>query len=190
MRPRNVIKPLLLQSCKVALLQISCAAMLHCNNAAIRTVRVTRWASLAYIAVHGHFRQKLIRVVGVVDAAAVVIETVAHYEKVDVEQHVVGGNLVEHALRYLHRRRLVLDNHARPQLPVVEHAVGSEPLAAYGERNLVGHERGGVALVAYEPVDEVLAHPFLGRESHVAAAQNVEDARMLLGARQLYLKRW
>ena len=162
--------------------------MLQCYIVTIRLFGVTSLASLAYLAVQGHFRQKIIRAVGVVDAAAVVSEAVAHYEKVDVEQHVVGGYLVEHALRYLHRRGLVLYNHARPQLSVVEHAVGSEPLAAYGERNLVGHERGGVALVADEPVDEVLAHPFLGCQSHVAAAQNVEDARMFTRARQLYVE--
>lgn len=119
--------------------------------------------SLLYLAIVGNVAQKFIRAVRVVYAAAVVGESVAHDKIVDVQQHIVCGYLVEHALRDLHRRCLVFDYHPWLQLSVVQYAVGAQPLVTDAQGNLVGHERGRVALVACEPVYEVLPHPFLGR---------------------------
>ena len=127
--------------------------------------------------------QEVVRTLVVVDAAAVVLQSVAHHKVVYVQQQVVRRNLLEHLLRYLHRRRLVLHYHARLQVAVVQHAVGAQLLVADAEAHLVSHERGGVALVLYQIVDEVLAHPLLGRERYVAVAQNVEDAGLFFRAR-------
>ena len=127
--------------------------------------------------------QEVVRALIVVDAAAVVLQSVAHDEVVYVQQQVVRRNLLEHLLRYLHRRRLVLHYHARLQVAVVEYAVGAQLLVADAEAHLVRHERGWVALVFYQVVDEVLAYPLLGRERYVAVAQNVEDAGLFFRAR-------
>ena len=127
--------------------------------------------------------QEVVRALVVVDAATVVLQSVAHHEVVYVQQQVVRRNLLEHLLRYLHRRRLVLHYHARLQVAVVQHAVGAQLLVADAEAHLVRHERGRVALVLYQIVDEVLAHPLLGRERYVAVAQNVEDAGLFFRAR-------
>ena len=50
----------------------------------------------------------------IVHLAAVVLQAVAHYQVVYMQQDVVGCNLVEHFLLQVDGWRLVLNNHARP----------------------------------------------------------------------------
>ena len=116
----------------------------------------------------------------VINMAAVVCEAVADGEVGDAEHGVVGANLIEHFLRYGYCRRFVLHNHARLHVGGVEHTVAATPHAVERERYLVGQQRLGVALVVNKVMDEVLAHPFLGRDGHETAAQDVENARLSL----------
>lgn len=127
---------------------------------------------------------------GVVCPAAEVFHSVADDEVVDVEQQVVCRDLGEDVGRDGDVGSLVFHNHPRPHLSAVEHGVGAQMLAADGELHLVGKQRGRVAKVVDEVVDEVLAHPFLWREGNVAAAKRVENLHPLTRARQSYFEGW
>lgn len=106
------------------------------------------------------------------------------------ELKIVGHNLVEYLLCDGHRRCLVLDDHARTQVAVVEHAVSPQRFASHVQLNLIGHERSGIAKVGNEMMDEMLTHPFLWSQRYIAATQRVVNLRMLTVATQLYFKRW
>ena len=123
----------------------------------------------------GYFAQKDISVIGVVHAAAIVVEAVAHDEIVDMEQHVVDRNLVENLLLDGDGRGFILDYHTRPERTVVKDAVAAQPLASRTQLNLVGQQRRRIAFVADEKVDEMLADPLFGRQGDIFAAQHVED---------------
>ena len=111
-------------------------------------------------------------------------------EVIDVQQHVVGRYLVEHALRELHRRRLVFNYHHGLRSPVVQHAVAPQTLVARAKLHLVGHERRRIALMLGEEVDEMLAHPLFGRQADVAPPQRVEDVRLALSLCYFYFVLW
>ena len=76
-------------------------------------------------------------------------EAVAHHQIVGFEQQVVGKDLVKGLLGYLDVRGFVLDNHAWAELGGVEHAVGPQRLGANLQLDLVGKQRGRVALGLY-----------------------------------------
>ena len=76
-------------------------------------------------------------------------EAVAHHQIVGFEQQVVGKDLVKGLLGYLDVRGFVLDNHTWAELGGVEHAVGSQRLGANLQLDLVGKQRGRVALGLY-----------------------------------------
>ena len=118
------------------------------------------------------------------------LQPVAHHQEVYVEQKVIYGYLVEHLLGDGDVGRLVLDNHPGAQVAAIEHAVGTQHLVAAFELNLVGKQSGRIALVLYEEVDEMLAHPLLGSERHVFSAQHIQDFRLLSGARNLDVESW
>ena len=140
--------------------------------------------------VFGHVLEEGVRFVLVVNPAAVVGHAVAHHEVVGVEQRVVSEILVEGLLRDLHRRRLVFHYHARRELARVEHAVAAQFLLSDFQFHLVGKQRRGVALVVYEVLDEMLAHPFFGCQRYEAAAQNVEDVCLAVGLPGLEFVWW
>ena len=107
-----------------------------------------------------------------------------------MEQEIIYRNLIEHLLRDGDMRCLVFDNHPGAELAAVEHAVGTQHLVAAFQLNLVGEQRGRVALVLDEIVYEVLAHPFFGCQCYEAAAQNVEDVCLAVGLPGLEFVCW
>ena len=74
----------------------------------------------------------------IIHLAAVVLQTVTDHEIVYMQQHVVGGNLVENFLGNGDMRSLVFGDHSGAKFSVVEHAVGTQGLVAYSEFYLVG----------------------------------------------------
>ena len=81
--------------------------------------------------------------------ATVVVEPIADDQILGPQQQVVGKNLVKGLLGYLDVRGFVLDNHAWAELGGVEHAVGPQRLGANLQLDLVGKQRGRVALGLY-----------------------------------------
>ena len=119
-----------------------------------------------------------------------VLNTIAYDEIVDVEQEVVGGNLLEYLLCEFYVRSLVLNDHTRTKLAVVEHAVAPETLVADREFHLVGEQSLGVGLVFDEKVGEMLSHPLFGSERHIAAAEKIEDCESSVSPSDAYLLLW
>ena len=76
-------------------------------------------------------------------------EPVGHHQIVGFEQQVVGKDLVKGLLGYLDVWGFVLDNHAWVELGGVEHAVCPQRLGANLQLDLVGKQRGRVALGLY-----------------------------------------
>ena len=118
------------------------------------------------------------------------LQSVAHHQVIYVEQEIIYRNLIEHLLRDGDMRRLVFDNHPGAEFAAVEHAVGTQHLVAAFQLNLVGEQRGRVALVLDEIVYEVLAHPFFGRDGYVFPAQHIQYLGLLFRARNLHFEGW
>ena len=102
------------------------------------------------------------------------LQSVAHHQKVDMEQKIVDRNLVEHFLRDGDVRGFVLDNHAGLQLTGVEHTVGAQHLVATFQLDFVGEQRGRIPLVLDEKMNEMLAHPLFGSERDELPAQYIQ----------------
>ena len=117
-------------------------------------------------------------------------QSVADNEVIDVQQHVVSRYLVEHPLGQGYCRRLVFDYHYRSRCLVVKHAVAAELLVAGTKFNLVGEQGRRITLVADKEVDEMLAHPFLGRQADVFPPQSIENVRLVAAARDFYFVLW
>ena len=101
-------------------------------------------------------------------------KAVAHHKIVNMEKEVVCGYLLEHLRRDVHRRRLVFNYHARTQRAVVKHTVASQTLFATTQLHFVGKKSLGITLVVDEIMYEMLAHPLLGSQCHMATAKDVE----------------
>lgn len=123
----------------------------------------------------------------VVHAATVVLQAVGDDEVVDMEQQVVGGNLGEHPLRQGNVGGLVLDDHQGAHVRAVDKGVAAQRLLATPQRDLVGQQALGVALVVDQEMGEVLAHPLFGRQGHVAATQKVENLRHFARTSNIHL---
>lgn len=115
-------------------------------------------------------------------------EPVGNNEILCVQLDVVSSDLFEHSTGDMDVGSLVFDDHAGAELAVVEDAVGPQVFLSDAEGDLVGQQRGGVAKAGDEPVREVLAHPFLGREGYPAAAKRVEHLAMAVLCAQLYVE--
>ena len=98
-----------------------------------------------------------------------------------MEQKIIYRYLVEYLLGDGNVGRLVFDNHSGAQLAAIEHAVGTQRLVAAFQLNLVGDEGCWVALVFYQEVNEVLAHPFFGRDGYVFPARVPETLMSKVG---------
>ncbi len=101
---------------------------------------------------------------GGVEAAAIGAKAVAYDEPLHAHHQVIAAYLLENALRYRHRRGLVLNYGKRTGIPVVDHGVAPAARAVEGEAYLVGHEPFGIAAPLDEKIDKPLPHAFLGRE--------------------------
>ena len=120
--------------------------------------------------------------------ATVMAEAVADYQIGNAQHIIVGGYLVEHFLGDVDGGRLVFHDHDGLPLLGIQDTVTSAggPVEAY--RHLVPHERGGISLVPYEVVDEVLAHPFLGGEGYKTVSQYVENVGTAVGGGYICLE--
>ncbi len=97
-------------------------------------------------------------------------QPVAYDEIIDLEHEVIAAYLVEHLLVDGNVGGFVLDNHARPDIAVVQYGVATAFHAVELEGNFVGQQGGWIRFVLDEEMDEVLANPFLWRKYDIAAA--------------------
>ncbi len=77
---------------------------------------------------------------GIVNPSAIVLDTVANYQIINVEQCIVDSYLVEHFGSNGYARSLVFDNHSRAHVAAEEHGVGSQVLVADGQLHFVGKQ--------------------------------------------------
>ena len=110
----------------------------------------------------------MVGVVLVVHTQAVVLESVAHYEPVHVQTHVVAAYLVEDLLREGDVRCLVFHYHQRLGLPAEDHRVAALACGAHRDGHLVGDKPCGIALVGDEEMDEI-------RFRYFATKKQIED---------------
>ena len=116
---------------------------------------------------------------GVIDFAAVMLQSIGNDKIFSLKHHIVSANLVEDCLCDFDRRSLVFHNHPRPAVfRVIEHTVTAPGHATHAYGDFVGQQGGGVVLVVHQKVREVLAYPFLGGEPYVSAAQKVVYVRL------------
>ena len=99
---------------------------------------------------------------------------IAHHEVGHVEQHIVGGDLGDDLVGEGYALGLVLHDGEWLTVFAVEDGVAAQLLGAYAQLHLIAHEGRGIALVVYEIVDKMLAHPLLGGEGHITLTQHVE----------------
>ena len=107
-------------------------------------------------------------------AAAIVVQAVADDEARRLYHTVVTRYLVEYLLRHGNVGSLVLHYAERFEGPGVDHGVGAARHGVECQRHLVGHKHTWESTLRDEEIDEMLAHPFLGSESHPASAQLIE----------------
>lgn len=107
-------------------------------------------------------RDEMIGVGCIVHAAAVMVQTVAHYQVAYVHDHVVTAYLVEHPLRNGYVRTLVFYNHAWTQPAVVDHRVAAARHAVELQAYFIAHESCGITQDRCQKMGEMLAHPLFG----------------------------
>lgn len=116
----------------------------------------------------------------VVDVTTVVLESVGDDKVGDMHDNVIARNLVERVLAELDGRSLIFHYHAWPGVEVVEYGVATSGCAVQGEGNLILQLSLRIPLVLNKVMHEMLAHPFLGCEADVAAAQGVKHGGMAI----------
>ena len=128
----------------------------------------------AKVGIGGDVVQEGVGAVVQIDLAAVVFQTVAHDQIFHFQDHVVSANLVEYYLGDLHVWTFVLHNHQGLQpLLTIHHRVASATHAVQRHSHLICHQRGGVALLRYQEVHKMLAHPLLGGEGDKLVAKYI-----------------
>ena len=93
-----------------------------------------------------------------------------------MKHHVVAHNLVEGLLCDVDAWSLVFHNDQWMARSVGNDRVTTTRDAVLIQGHLVTHQRGREALLADEPLHEVLANPFLRRQCHPAVPQTVPDS--------------
>ena len=141
----------------------------------------------AYLPIAWYLAQELHAVLPYMQAE--VLQTVADDEVGHLQNHVVAAYLVEGLLADGNVRSLELHDDERAALTVVEHGIGTALHAVLLQAYLVPQASQGIAQMLRHPVREMLAHPFLGREHHPAAAHKVPDEESPVAALQTYIGR-
>ena len=95
-----------------------------------------------------------------IDLAENVLKSVAHDEIWHLELHVVGGNLVEYALCYLHIGAFVFNDYERTAVVVVDDRVATLGESVLGDADFVGYASNGSFESVGYVYNCVLAHPF------------------------------
>ena len=109
-----------------------------------------------------------------VEMATDVGQAVGDNQPGGAKNDVVAPDLFEDFLGQTDMRSLVLNNHQRRAVAAEHDAVATAGSVIQAQRHLVAKQSGRVALVMHKKVDEMLAHPFLRRQAHIASAQDIE----------------
>lgn len=107
-----------------------------------------------------------------------------------MQHYIVSAYLVKRALADYYVRSLVFDNHPWASLGVIQHSVAAFRGFVQRERHFVCQHFTWVSLVLDEETDEVLPHPFLGREADVASSNCVKHVCLAVAFRQPQWGRW
>ena len=110
-----------------------------------------------------------------IDMADDTLRAVGEKKVWDVEHEVVARGLVEDFLSDGDAFLLAFYDDERADLCVIDYDVAAARHAVEGDGSFHLDEFERVAEVVVEVVDDVLAHPLLGREGHIAASNDVED---------------
>ena len=110
----------------------------------------------------------------VIDGATVVRKSVRNHQVAHLQYGVVADNLIERRLRYFHLRGFVFDDDERPTFGIVDERVATAFAAVLQQRNFIAHTTRRIAFFVYQISNEVLPHPFFGRERDITLAQGVE----------------
>ena len=105
-----------------------------------------------------------------------------------LEGQIVAERLVENGGGKLHGRSLALDDKVGGGGTVETNNVKTTAKAANRNFPLHGDKGGRIAPMAYQEVDDVLTHPFLGRENKIAATDDVENPQFPGGLFHLIIK--
>ena len=136
-----------------------------------------------------YFWQETILLSRVVQVATKVAQTITHDQIFGTQDTVVRRNLIEYLLSDFHVWRLVFYDHSRcATLASIQHSVAATTHSAHVDSHLVGHQWGRVSQVVDQVVREVLAHPLLGRQRDVTAAQNVKNMSASVFLTYFYVK--
>ena len=109
-------------------------------------------------------------------------QSVADENVVRLEDAVVGARLSERRCGDGDGGRFIFYDYPRASsLPMIEHGVAAPRHAADHHRHFVGKQPMRIVLVGDKKVREMLAHPLLGREADVAAAQKVKHRGLRAG---------
>jgi hypothetical protein len=106
------------------------------------------------------------------------LQSVAHNEPLDSKPDIVSAYLLEDLLSDVDIGRLVLDNHQWLSLFAIDNRVATLLRAVQGDGHLVANALCRIAFLTNQEVDELLPNPFLGRQSHIFAPQNVKNMRL------------
>ena len=123
------------------------------------------------------FLDKLISAALVVDLATIVLKPVAHDEPPDAKLDVVSAHLLEDLLTNLYLWRLVFYNHSWLCVASIDDRVAALLGAVQSDGYFVPDALCRIAFLPNQVVDELLANPFFGRQSHIFPPQNVKNMR-------------
>ncbi len=113
-------------------------------------------------------------VIVVVHFQTIVLQSVAHHEVIGSQNRVVSVYLIENGACERHIWRFIFDDDFGDADGLgIDHRVTPSCRAIQRERNLICHERGGIAQTLHEKVCEMLPHPFLRRERYETVAEKV-----------------
>lgn len=119
--------------------------------------------------------QESITVVLVIHATTVMLKPVADNQIIHFQHHVVTGNLVENFLGDFYLGSLVFHNHPGGEVTPVKHRVTAFLCTVQLYLHLICHQCLRIAFVSKKKVDEVLPHPFFGRQGDITTADYIEN---------------
>ena len=119
--------------------------------------------------------EKSIAVMLVIYAATIMLKPVADNQIIHFQHHVVTGNLVENLLGDFYFGRLVFTIIRAVKVAPIEHCITAFLCTVQLYLHLICHKRLRIPLVSKKKVDEVLPHPFFGRQSNITTTDYIEN---------------
>lgn len=111
----------------------------------------------------------------VIYAATIMLKPVADNQIIHFQHHVVAGNLVENLLGDFYFGRLVFHNHPGGEVTPIKHRITAFLCTIQLYLHFICHKRLRIPLVSKKKVDEVLPHPFFGRQSNITTTDYIEN---------------